>query len=108
MFVYTGPPGQISGFKGENTGLSVQFSWKPPATLAGTSKCCLEYSIKMTNINSGEEKLARNVTSPSLNVTLTDSEKCHAFHIDVISRSEQGWGDSFTTEWSLGGEPLIT
>ena len=106
LLLLIGPPGQIGDFEGENTALSVHFSWEPPVMLAGTIACCLEYSIMITNINTGEERLSRIVTTSSLDMTLSDSEKCNAFEIVVVSRSELGWGEPYTTEWSLGGEPL--
>ena len=60
----------------------------------------------ITNINTREERLSRNVTNASLDMILTDNEKCNAFRIVIVSRSGLGWGEPYTTEWSLGGKPI--
>ena len=46
------------------------------------------------------------MTTSSLDMTLSDSEKCSDFQIVVVSHSKLGWGEPYTTEVALGGEPL--
>ena len=101
--ILTGLPGKVENFIGTNTSsASIQFTWSPPYHVPGT-ECCIAYSVKITNIQTGEQIYAGNTTDPSYSFTVFLDRLCHQYSVRISAYNQLGEGELLETVWSLGG-----
>ncbi|XP_019862499.1 PREDICTED: uncharacterized protein LOC109591142, partial [Amphimedon queenslandica] len=99
-----GVPDVITQFNGDNTSSTmILFEWTPPTHRRGLPPCCDSYYINITHFLSSESIVDDNVTSPSIEFSISEDRLCDVLLVSIVATNVVGDGAEFKQRWSLGG-----